>query len=380
MENIVELRIEKEFKSLFKRLLDEGSIQSFEQILERVTHYLEVPCPEQTKQKLVSWHENIAKHSFLKQLVQNHSFEELVFFGKDFITRDGQAQETIHLCEQDFILAWTQLAFNHGMAWNHAHPFVSFAANICDVMTRITLIHPCCSPDGKMRAFVRAHAHHRFQINDFTNDEVADFLKQSVRDKKNIIVIGATQSGKTTLMGSMLEHVDENEHVVILEDTHEIKRQAVRTTPLLADSQDKNRSLSEYCAMALRMSPDRIVLGEIRSKEVVPLLLAFNSGHRGGLTSLHADSVNDGLERLALLFHLYAENAQLPHDKVMDLVCRNIDLAVYVQDKQVLEIAEIKGSEGGRAIYETTWQQDASKTPIIGDLASDSWWKKASTH
>lgn len=371
--NVIAKRIKLEFKSLFKRLLNEGKSLEFDEILERITSYLEVSCPEQTKEEIKDWYNNIAKHHYLYELVHGEVFEELIFFGQSFVTKDGLTQKAISLSDDDFILAWTQLAFNHHVEWNHAHPFASFAVEIANIKTRVTLIHPSCTPDEQMRAFVRRHSNKTFEISDFCSLEMSNQLSKAIADKKNIIMVGATQSGKTTLMRAMLDKIDHAEHVVILEDTHEISRSASRTTSMLADPVDPKRSLSEYCAMALRMSPDRIVLGEIRSREVVPLLLAFNSGHRGGLTSLHADSVVDGLERLGLLFHLYSGSNQLPHDKVMELVCRNIDLVVLVKDKQVVEIANIIGSENGRPLFETNLSQNNC-------LGEDSWWKKAYGH
>lgn len=366
--SLIHERITSEFKQLFKRLQSEGKFSTFDQILERVTGYLEIICPEETKAALQSWYRNIAEHAFLKELVSGERFEELVFFGQRFITKDGIQQSEIMLSDDDFILAWTQLAFDHHIAWNHAHPFASFAVKIDDLSTRITLIHPCCSPDNQIRVFVRAHSKTKFNIEDFCDAATKELICHSIEEKKNLLVVGATQSGKTTLMRAMLDHVSLDEHVVVLEDTHEIQRSAKRTTAMLADPVDPKRTLSEYCAMALRMSPDRIVLGEIRSKEVVPLLLAFNSGHRGGMSSLHADSVVDGLERLALLFHLYSGSNQLPHDKVMELVCRNIDLVVFVKNKQVTDIAKVIGSENGRPLFESFLEKmDVNK--------ENSWWQ-----
>ena len=371
--SVIHERICSEFKQLYKRLLTEGKTLTFSQTLERVTDYLEVSCPEETSVFLQSWYSDIAEHAFLHSLVAGERFEELVFFGKEFITKDGIKQNEVSLNDEDFILAWTQLAFDHHIAWNHAHPFVSFAVKIESLNTRITLIHPCCSPNNQLRVFVRAHSEALFAIDDFCDAYARDLISHSIESKKNILVVGATQSGKTTLMRAMLDQVSLDEHVVVLEDTHEINRQAKRTTALLADPIDPKRSLSEYCAMALRMSPDRIILGEIRSREVVPLLLAFNSGHRGGMSSLHADSVVDGLERLALLFHLYSGSNQLPHDKVMELVCRNIDMVVFVQDKQVTEIARVIGSENGKPLFERQLSQNEC-------LEDEAWWKKASGH
>ncbi|MFX3675436.1 MAG: CpaF/VirB11 family protein [bacterium] len=381
MTEIISKRFELEFKALFKRLLDEGTSEKFEQLIKRIEAYLEVRCPSSTLEKLACWHQNIAGHYFLHQLIAGDQFEELVFFGKDYITKDGALYPGIDLSPEDYLLAWTQLAFDHSQAWNHAHPFVSFAATIANKTVRITLTHPCCAPDNTLRAFVRAHAPEHFKISDFTRDpEAQSLLEQHINERKNILVIGATQSGKTSLIGSLIDSIEPDDHVVILEDTHELSRSSRRTTSMLADRTDEKRSLSEYCAMALRMSPDRIILGEIRSNEVVPLILAFNSGHRGGLSSLHADSVVDGLERLALLFHLYGKNSQLPHHKVMELVCRNIDVVVYIKDKQIIEIAHINGSEAGTPLFETGWINQTAKPSVSGAQSDDSWWKKASAH
>ncbi len=369
--NVIHERLIFEFKQLYQRLLNEGNPLPFDQILDRVTNYLEVICPATTQQELKLWHDNIAHHLFLSTLVEGDDFEELVFFGQNFVTKDGIVQDAVMLNHDDFVLAWTQLAFDHGIEWNHAHPFASFAVTVHDRQTRITLVHPCCSPDQQMRAFVRMHTKNAYRVEDFCCPEITTSISQAINDKHNILVVGATQSGKTTLMRAMLNQVDPNEHVVILEDTHELVRKSTRTTSLLAAPSDTKRSLSEYCAMALRMSPDRIVLGEIRSNEVVPLILAFNSGHRGGISSLHADGVEDALERLALLFHLYSQSADLPHNKVMDLICRNIDWVIFIKDKKVLDMAKVIGSENGVPLYESSMQNAPTQTH-----EAIQWWQQ----
>ena len=378
MNERIDQRIEIEFKKIFQKLLLEGSPLSFEQLIDRVCTYLEVSCSEIKRQYLKSWYEHLAEQKLLSEMIERYPSEEIVFYGHELICHDhGQIHESI-LNEEDFILAWTQLAFKNGVSWNHAHPFASFKANLADKDQRITLIHPSLSPDQSMRAFVRSKVQKRFMLSDFCEPEQGSYLQEAVRQRKNILCVGATKSGKTTLMETLIEDIDPEDHVIVLEDVHEIKRQSVKTTYMLAQANDANKSLSEYCAMALRMSPDRIVLGEIRSKEVIPLLLAFNCGHRGGLTSLHADSVDDGLERLCLLFQLYSENAQLPHQKVMELVCKNIDLVVFVKDKKVEQISQIKGSESGKALFEDQFNKIPSKYPLSGHENIQDWWKKTS--
>ena len=350
--SIIQDRIEYEFKQLFKHSLNEGKKLDFQEILKRVINYLEVNCPKLTEDKLKTWFKDVAEQNFLKKLVNQGNFEELIFFNQKFITQDGNMRPHIMLDDDDFILAWTQLAFNHNITWNNSHPYASFAAQINKIDTRITLIHPNSCADHQMRAFVRSHQKKQFSIASFCDQRIEKIIFTALVEKKNILIIGPTQSGKTTLLNAMVDTISEREHLVILEDTHEIKRQSPRTTSLLADPMDTKRSLDEYCAMALRMSPDRIILGEIRSREVVPLLLAFNSGHRGGISSLHANNVVDSLERLALLFDLYSDARHITHERVMELVCRNIDLVINIANKRVIDVAKIIGCENARALFD----------------------------
>ncbi|MEX1098909.1 MAG: ATPase, T2SS/T4P/T4SS family, partial [Bacteriovoracaceae bacterium] len=109
--------------------------------------------------------------------------------------------------------------------------------------------------------------------------------------------------------------------------------------------------LKSFMSHAMRMSPERIVLGELRSGEVEPYLLAMNSGHKGVLSSIHANSALDAIHRVALLARLYSSNP-LEYELVLKLVCQNIDAVVYMENKKVKEIIEVFGSEGNQIFYE----------------------------
>ena len=132
------------------------------------------------------------------------------------------------------------------------------------------------------------------------NDAASALLKELVQSRQNIIVVGGTSSGKTTLVNALLAEVAEiNERVVILEDTRELNCAAedcvsLRTKPGVV-------TLSDLVRSTLRLRPDRIIVGEVRGAEALDMLKAWNTGHPGGLATLHANSARAALYRLEQL-------------------------------------------------------------------------------
>ncbi len=154
----------------------------------------------------------------------------------------------------------------------------------------------------------------------------ARVLAQSVRERKNILVVGGTSSGKTTLVNALLAEIaDLGERVVILEDTRELRCAAadcvsLRTKPGVATLADLVRS-------TLRLRPDRIIVGEVRGPEALDMLKAWNTGHPGGVTTVHANSAEAGLYRLE----------QLVQEAVVtvprDLIVQAIDIVVFLEGR-----------------------------------------------
>jgi type IV secretion system protein TrbB len=154
----------------------------------------------------------------------------------------------------------------------------------------------------------------------------AEALGNAVRERKNILVVGGTSSGKTTLVNALLAEIAElNERVVILEDTRELKCAAadfvaLRTKPGVATLADLVRS-------TLRLRPDRIIVGEVRGAEALDMLKAWNTGHPGGITTVHGNSAAAGLLRLEQL----AQEAVVTVPR--DLIVEAIDLVVFIDGR-----------------------------------------------
>ncbi|MBX9591689.1 MAG: P-type conjugative transfer ATPase TrbB [Hyphomonadaceae bacterium] len=154
----------------------------------------------------------------------------------------------------------------------------------------------------------------------------AQVLAASVRERKNILVVGGTSSGKTTLVNALLAEIaDLGERVVILEDTRELRCAAadcvsLRTKPGVA-------SLADLVRSTLRLRPDRIIVGEVRGPEALDMLKAWNTGHPGGVTTVHANSAEAGLYRLE----------QLVQETVVtvprDLIVQAIDIVVFLEGR-----------------------------------------------
>ncbi|WP_145076069.1 P-type conjugative transfer ATPase TrbB [Poriferisphaera corsica] len=151
---------------------------------------------------------------------------------------------------------------------------------------------------------IRKRAHIVFTLDDYVESGTLDvgwaaYLKQAVKKRSNILIVGGTGSGKTTLVNALLrELADKKCRVVLLEDTRELQCPAEDTESLLTKESEPRVTMQQLVRITLRMRPDRIVMGEVRGPEALDLLKAFNTGHPGGISTLHANSAMDAIHRV----------------------------------------------------------------------------------
>ncbi|MEZ6001039.1 P-type conjugative transfer ATPase TrbB [Hyphomonas sp.] len=175
----------------------------------------------------------------------------------------------------------------------------------------------------------------------------AEALRRAVLERENILVVGGTGSGKTTLANALLAEITRTgDRLVILEDTRELVSAAADSVQLR--TQPGSVSLADLVRSTLRLRPDRIIIGEVRGAEALDMLKAWNTGHPGGIATLHANSALGGLSRLEQL--IGEASAQVPHD----LIAETIDCVVYISRRsgrhRVETVARMNGL--GRGGYD----------------------------
>lgn len=182
-----------------------------------------------------------------------------------------------------------------------------------------------------------------------------DALMEAIKNHRNILVIGGTGSGKTTLInaiiGAMVVYKPE-ERVVIIEDTEEIQCKAENVVPYKTmPFAEHPVTMTDLLKTTLRMRPDRILVGEVRGPEALDLLMAWNTGHEGGAATLHANNALEGLDRLAMLISM---NPNAPR-QIEPLIAKAVHVAVHItrapEGRIIREIIEVRGYEDGHYIF-----------------------------
>jgi type IV secretion system protein VirB11 len=158
------------------------------------------------------------------------------------------------------------------------------------------------------------------------------FLKAAVKARKTVVISGGTSTGKTTLLNALVKEIPAEDRLIVIEDAAEIRLSHKNSVGLLAVRGDQGEAqvdADDLLAAALRMRPDRIMLGELRGREAFAFLRAVNSGHPGSITTVHADSPSGALDQIALLALL--SGVDLGWGKVQAYVGRVIDVVVQLE-------------------------------------------------
>src|SRR4051794_15583005 len=183
--------------------------------------------------------------------------------------------------------------------------------------------------------------------------EIMDFLRICVLGRMNIVVSGGTGAGKTTLLNVFSSLIPENERIITIENAAELKlqqRHVVTLESRPANIEGKNEiTIRDLVINALRMRPNRVVVGECRSGEALDMLQAMNTGHDGSLTTLHANSPRDALRRLETM--VLMSGMELPMRAIREQIASAIDLIVHIErftdgTRRIGKICEVLGMEG----------------------------------
>lgn len=189
------------------------------------------------------------------------------------------------------------------------------------------------------------------------DESTAIFLEKLVCAKYNIFISGGTGSGKTTFLNVLSEFIPKDERIVTIEDAAELQirgiNNLVRLETRTANSEGKNEvGMRELIRTALRVRPDRIIIGEVRGAECVELLQAMNTGHDGSISTGHANSAKDMLSRMEMMVLM---GMDIPLSAVQRQIAAGVDIIIHLgrmkdNSRRVLEIVEIEGYDNGKFI------------------------------
>ena len=185
------------------------------------------------------------------------------------------------------------------------------------------------------------------------DERMAQFLEACVRGRLNVVVSGGTGSGKTTLLNVLSSYVPESERIVTLEDSAELQLHqdnlvTLETRPANIEGEGEI-SMRDLVRNALRMRPDRIIVGEVRTGEALDMLQAMNTGHDGSMTTAHANSARDLLSRLETM--VLMSGMELPLRAIRSQIASAVDIVVQIArmrdgSRKIINISEVTGMEG----------------------------------
>lgn len=174
-------------------------------------------------------------------------------------------------------------------------------------------------------------------------EQMAEVLRRMIRERRNVIVAGGTSSGKTTFVNALIGEIDQNDRVLTIEDTQELKVTVPNWVSLISNEQE-GVTTRDLVRLSLRFRPDRIIVGEVRGGEAFDLLDAANTGHDGCLATLHANNCRGALSRLESL--VLRAGINWPHEAIKAQIADTFDYVVFMArvktGRRLAEVVAIK--------------------------------------
>ena len=345
-----------------------------DRVLTRVMRefWHEIPrniSPEIFKEGIV---DELINYGPISPLLRADDITEVMINGPDliFVEHEGKLFETgIRFFNDQHLLSVIQRIVEPlGRHIDEASPMVD--ARLPDG-SRVNAIIPPLAIDGAL-VTIRKFAKNKLTTEDLIDygsltDEMAQFLSFAVKYKQNIIISGGTGSGKTTLLNVLSQFIPLDERLVTIEDSAELKlthRNLARLESRTANIEGKGKvSIRDLLVNALRMRPDRIIIGECRSGEALDMLQAMNTGHDGALTTVHANSPRDSLSRLENM--VLMAGVELPVSSIREQVASAINFVVQQSrlgdgSRKITQVTEITGREGNTILMQDifVWKQE----------------------
>ena len=335
-----------------EQLADDALYEVIDEQIERMTleNYIRLDEKRSIRHEVFN---SLRRMDVLQDILDDEDVTEIMVNGPDhiFIEKDGRMQETGLRFEGQARLEdiTQQIASSGNRIVNESHPILD--ARLADG-SRVNIVVPPVAIEGPVitiRKFPKeAMTMQKLIEIGAVTDEVSDFLKKLVEARYNIFISGGTGAGKTTFLNILSNFIPQTERVITIEDSAELQIQnvdnLVRLEARNANVEGKNEvTIRDLVKSALRMRPDRIIVGEIRDAAAIDLLTAMNTGHDGSLSTGHANSPADMLNRMETLVLM---GLDIPLAAIRQQIASGIDILVHLgrlrdKSRKVLQVDEV---------------------------------------
>lgn len=299
-----------------------------------------------------------------------------------FIERRGVLEETsIRFRDEAHLLrVVNKIVSNIGRRVDESSPMVDARL---DDGSRVNIAVRPISVDGPLVS-IRKFSKHPYSLERLVafnsiRPPMVEMLRIAVQARKSILVSGGTGSGKTTLLNALSSYIPAKERLITIEDAAELQLQQphvgrLETRPPNVEGKGEVRQ-RELVKNALRMRPDRIIVGEVRGEEAFDMLQAMNTGHEGSMTTIHANSPRDALSRLEQMVGM--AGMPMTHESIRAQIASAIDIIVQTQrlsdgGRRVVSISELTGMEGNvvqlQELYHFVRRDIAADGQIVGEF------------
>lgn len=330
---------------------------------------------------------SVRKLDVLQELLEDDSVTEIMVNGyrNIFVEREGKRQrwEKCFTSRQKLEDVVQQIAGKCNRVINENQPIVD--ARLAGGERVNAVVYPVAleGPVLTIRRFPDTPITMEWLIHKGSiTQEAADFLQDMVRAGYSILIGGGTSSGKTTFLNALSNYIPQEERIITIEDNAELQIQGVDNLVRLEakmSNMEGNREITirDLIRTALRMAPNRIIVGEIRGEEAIDLLQAWNTGHDGSMGTAHANSARDMISRVETMVLM---GLSLPLEAIRRQIASGIDLMVHLgrlrdRSRRVLEITEVTGYENGEVLLNPLYVWDMGKGKLVrrGELQN---WEK----
>jgi pilus assembly protein CpaF len=329
--------------------------QALEKIRTRAGIPLEGELRSQVFQQVIA---DLLGYGPIQSLLDDPSISEIMVNGAKaiFIERNGELSETeLHFEDDAQVLRIIDRMIHPlGRRVDREHPMVD--AHLPDG-SRVNAIIPPAAVDGPSIT-IRKFLQNRMTIEDLIrvgtlNEHMAEFLQACVVARLNIVISGPTSSGKTTFLNVLTGYIPGQQRIVTIEDAVELQlkqRHVIRLETQSANMDGSGAvSTRDLVRNALRMRPDRIIVGEVRSGETLDMIQAMNTGHHGSITTVHSNSPRDAIARMETMAMM--AGLEMPLLAIRRQIASAVNLIIHISrltdgSRKITHITEVSGMEG----------------------------------